>query len=110
MGLFNLHSRQVAHFDFGVHLKYGVKHHLTVWSVVFFRNAGLTGNAQLRFIGGLGKGLAHLVVQHLVLHRIAVALGHHIHGHLAWTKAVHFHGAGNALEAGVDFRLNDFGG
>ena len=110
VGLFNLYSRKVTHFDFGVHLKHGVKHHLSVWGVVFFRDAGLTGHAQLGFIGGLGKSLTYLVVQHLVLHRVAVALGHHVHGHLARPKAVHFDGAGNTLEAGVHFRLNDFGG
>ena len=37
--------------------------------------AGLTGHAQLGFIGGLIEGLTHLVVHHFIVDRIAVEIG-----------------------------------
>ena len=99
---FHFGTGQVANHHFGKHFKNGVKRHLAFGGVLGLRNAGLTGHAQLGFIGGGGERLAHLVIHHFVVHRITVALGHHVHGHLAGTKTIHLHGAGHFAQARVD--------
>jgi hypothetical protein len=71
-----------------------------------FGDLGLTGNAQIGFVHGSGKSLAHLVVQHFVLHGVAITLSHNAHGHLAGTEAVHLHGARHLLQAGIHFGLD----
>ena len=74
------------------------------------RDLRLACDAQLGFVGGLREGFAHLVVHHFVVHRVAVALGHDVHRHLARTKSIHLDGARQALQSRVDFRLDDFDG
>ena len=66
---------------------------------VLLRDAGCTGHAQLGFGGGVREGLAHAVVHHFVLHRVAVALGHHRHRHLAGPEAVGLDGARQGAQA-----------
>ncbi|GAO24221.1 hypothetical protein ALISP_4041 [Alicycliphilus sp. B1] len=102
--LVHLGGGQVADLHLGEHLEHGVEGHLALWSAVLLGDARLARHAQLRLVGGLGKGLADLVVEHLVLHRVAVALGHHAHGNLAGTEAVHLDGARQALQACVPLR------
>ena len=102
----DLSVRQVGNLHFGKHLEHGVKGHLAFGRAFLLGDARLASHAQLGLVGRLRKSLAHLVVQHFVLHRVAVALGHHAQGHLAGTEAIHLHGTGQALEAGVDFGLD----
>jgi len=54
----------------------------------------------------LREGLADLVVHDFVVHRVAIALGHDVHRHLAGTEAVHLDGARELLEARIDFGLD----
>ncbi|MNT59520.1 hypothetical protein D3C72_1970400 [compost metagenome] len=75
-------------------------------SAFLFGDAGLAGNTQVGFVGRHGKGFTDLVVQHFVLHRVAVALGDHGHGDFARTETVHLDRACQALEARVDFGLD----
>ncbi len=74
-----------------------------------FGDLGLTGHAQLGFVGGHGKRLAHLFVHDFVVHRVAITLGHHVHRHLARTEAVHLDVARHALEAVGHLGLDDIG-
>ena len=83
---------------------------MTFRGAFFFRDTGLTRHTQLGFVGGHGKSLAHLVIQHFVLNRVAIALSHHIHGHLARTETVHLDRAGQALQARVHFSLDQGNG
>ena len=103
---FDFGAGQVPNFDFRKHLEHRVKGDLALGRTVFFSNARLTGHAQTGFVGRLGKSLADLVVEHFVLHRVAIALRNHIHGHLAGTEAVHLDGAGQALEARFHLALD----
>ena len=107
--LLHFSGGQVFDLHFGVHLEDGVKSQLAFGRFFLFGDLGLTGDAQLGFVGGGGKGLAHLVVHDLVVHRITIALGHHVHGDLARTEAVHLDIAGQALEALGHFALDHFG-
>ena len=104
--LFHFHARQISDLDFREHFKDGVKGDLAFWGAFLLGDAWLTRHAQLGFVGGHGKGLTHLVVQHFVLHRVAITLGDNIHGHLARTETVHLHGAGHALQTRVNFGLD----
>ena len=97
---------QVAELDFGVHLEKRVKQQLAFRGAFFFADARLAGHAQLGFVGSGRKGLADLVVHHFIVNRVAITLGHHIHGHLARAKTVHLDRAGQALEARVYFGLD----
>ena len=103
---FNLCFVQITDLDFGEHFKHRVKSDFTFRCAFFFGDARLACHPQLGFVGSAGKSFADLVVQHFVLHRVAIALRHHIHGHLARTEAVHFHGASQALEARINLGLD----
>ena len=71
---------------------------------------GWPATRSLASLAACGEGLADLVVHHLVVHRVAVALGHDVHRHLAGTEAVHLDGARQLLQAGIDFGLDDVDG
>ena len=101
---------QVADLHFGIDLEHRVESQLALGRCFLLGDLGLAGDAQLGLVGGLGESLAHLVVHHLVVHRVAVALGHDGHRHLAGTEAVHLDGARQALQAGIDFGLDDVDG
>ena len=101
---------QVADLDFGVHLEHRVESQLALGRCFLLGDLGLAGDAQLGLVGGLRESLADLVVHHLVVHRVAVALGHDGHRHLAGTEAVHLDGARQLLQAGIDFGLDDVDG
>ena len=99
---------QVADGHVGIDLERGVELQLTFNRATFlFGDAGLTGHTQVGFLSCLCESFAQLVVDHFVLHGIAVALGHDVHRHLAGTEAVGLGGAGQLLEAGIDFVLED---
>ncbi|MNV57922.1 hypothetical protein D3C71_1502740 [compost metagenome] len=104
--LVDFSRRQVFDLDFGQHFEHGVELRFAFGRAFFFSDAGLAGHAQLGFAHGLGESFADLVVQHFVLQRVAITLGHHVHRHLAGTEAVHLDRARNALEARVDFGLD----
>ncbi|MNV40119.1 hypothetical protein D3C71_1317190 [compost metagenome] len=104
--LFDFGIRQIGNLDFWEHFENGIESDLAFRSAFLFGDAGLASNTQVGFVGCHGKGFTHLVVQHFVLHRVAVTLGHHVHGHLAGTETVHLDRAGQALEARVDFGLD----
>src|SRR3989344_2092922 len=104
--LFDFGIRQIGNLDFWEHFENGIESDLAFRSAFLFGDAGLASNTQVGFVGCHGKGFTHLVVQHFVLHRVAVTLGHHVHGHLAGTETVHLDSAGQALEARVDFGLD----
>ncbi|KAF1053364.1 MAG: hypothetical protein GAK34_01023 [Delftia tsuruhatensis] len=97
---------QVTDLDFRHHFEDGFELGLALGSAFLFGDAGLAGHAQLGFVDSLCESLADLVVEHFVLHRIAITLGHHAHRHLAGTEAVHLHGARHLLEAVLDFALD----
>jgi hypothetical protein len=92
--------------DIGVDLEGGVEDHLAFRCVVLLRDAGRTGHAQLGFGGGVGEGLAHAVVDHFVLHRVAIALRHHRHRHLAGSEAVGLDRARQVAQAVLDFAVD----
>ncbi|EWS63525.1 hypothetical protein Y695_03242 [Hydrogenophaga sp. T4] len=96
---FDFSGGQVFDLDFGIHLENGVKSQLAFGRFFFFGDLGLTGDAQLGFVGGGGESLTDLVVHDFVVNRVAVLLGHHAHGHFAGTEAIHLDLASHVLEA-----------
>ncbi len=107
---FDFGAGEVTDPDLGKHFEHRVEGHLALGRFLLLGDGGLAGDAQLGLVGGLGEGLTDLVVHDLVVHRVAVTLGDHGHRHLAGSKAVHLDGARNALEAGIDFGLDDVDG
>jgi hypothetical protein len=101
---------QVADLHFRVDLEHRVEGQLAFGRAFLLGDLRLAGHAQLGFVGGGGEGLADLVVHDLVLHRVAVALGHDGHRHLAGAEAVHLDGARQLLQAGIDFGLDGVDG
>ena len=104
--LLDFGAGQVVDLDVREHLEHRVESQLALGRLFLLGDAGLAGHAQLGLVGGLREGLADLVVHDLVVHRVAVALGHDVHRHLAGTEAVHLDGAGQLLEARIDFGLD----
>jgi hypothetical protein len=70
------------------------------------RDARHAGHAQPGLAGGLRKRLADAVIDDLVLHRIAVALRHDRHRHLAGPKTIGLDRARQALETCLYLAMN----
>jgi hypothetical protein len=104
--LFDFGGGQVVDLDFGEDLEDGFESHHAFGGAFFFADARLAGNAQLGFVGGGVESLADLVVHDFVLHRVAVTLGDHAHGHLAGAETVHLDLTLHALEAAFDLFLD----
>ena len=100
---FHFNAAHVGKFHFWVHLEDGVELHLAFWCAFFFSDARLTSNAQLGFVGGQLERFAHFVIHHFELGGVAVALGHDVHWHFAWTEAVNLDLACHALQTHVHF-------
>ena len=82
----DLGLRQVRDLHLGIDLEHGVERELALGRAVLLRDPGLARHAQLGFVRRRGKGLADLVVHDLVVHRVAIALRHDVHRHLAGRK------------------------
>ncbi len=103
---FDFGGGQVVDLDFGEHFEDGFESDHTLGRALFFIDAGLASDAQLRFVGGCVESLAHFVVHHFVLDRIAVLFGDDAHRHLAGAETIHLDLALQALQAGFDFFLD----
>ena len=106
--LFDRSASQISDLDFRIDLKDGVKRQFALGSAFLLRDSWLPGHPEVGLVGGAGKCLAHLVVHHLVLHRVAIALRHDIHRHLARPESVHLDGPRQLLQAIVHFGLDGF--
>ncbi len=74
--------------NLGIDLESRVERHLALGRVRLLGDSRGSGDAQLGLVDRVGEDLAHLVVQHLAVHRVAVALRDHAHRHLARPEAV----------------------
>ena len=99
----DLNGRQIAQVDFGKNLEHGIENQLAFRRVAFFSDGGLARHAQLGISGFLEKSLANLVIDHFVLHGIAIALGNDVQRDFARAEAIHAHRAGEFAQAGFDF-------
>ena len=98
---------QVTQLHLGVDLEGGVEGQRALGRLVLLSDLGHAGHAQLGFVDGVVEALAHAVVDHFVLHLVAVTLGHHAHRHLAGAEAVGLHGARKLLQARLDLAVDD---
>ncbi len=99
-------GREVADDHFGIDLEGGVEFHRAFGRLFLLGDARRAGDAELGLVRGGVERVAQLVVHHLVLHLVAIALRHDRHRNLARAEPVGLDGAGQLLEAGLDFLVD----
>src|SRR5436190_200204 len=98
----DLRLREIAELDLGIDLEGRVEGDLALWGFRLLGDPRRPGDAQLGLVDRLREDLADLVVQHLAVHRVAVALRDDAHRHLAGPKTVGADGARKTAQPRLD--------